>query len=331
MDTLRRLVRKHRNALVAAVAGVTAVGSAPPLARISLADIPGAVAHAPVAMAELPLTEVANAVRLAADPSARHLGFDTHSYPGDRVMTAWKEHTPYEWVGYYLPASCHADESWVGTRQKVEDMGGGTAIIYVGQQTWDGVKAPPLAQAQAKLARGERACHKELVNGERGHVEALDAIAVTEADGFAHGSVIYLDIEYMDRTPQRMRDYYRAWVREVLRDGRYRPGIYVHTRNARLVYDDVRAEYDVAGMTAEEPPFWVAGGDLFDPAKTAAEGTRHAFSAAWQGVLDTYERGGGFRLPIDVNLAAVPNPSSPDYHVPREYVTGPTTRVAVAD
>ena len=40
-----------------------------------------------------------------------------------------------------------------------------------------------------------------------------------------------------------------------------------------------------------------------------------------QGVLDVTQTWAGFRLPIDVNLAAVPNPSSPDYHVPTEYAT----------
>lgn len=319
MNHIKRLLRERRGTIVMIAAAATAIGQAPAVARTSLGDLPAAVAHAPAAVAELPLEHVSRVVRMAANPEARHLGFDTHSYPGERVMRAWKEHTPYEWVGYYLPASCHADESWAGTRETLEAMGWGMAVVYVGQQTWDGVPAPPLAQAKAKLARGERACHKGLLGAGRGHAEARDAIAMTAADGFAPGTVIYLDIEYMDRTPQAMREYYRAWVREVLADGRYRPGIYVHTRNAELVYGDVKSEYRVAGL-AEEPPFWVAGGERFSPEKTAQQGTRHAFSAAWQGVLDVTQSWGGFRLPIDVNVAAVPNPSSHEYHVPAEYV-----------
>ncbi|HEY0971968.1 MAG TPA: glycoside hydrolase domain-containing protein [Gemmatimonadales bacterium] len=318
-ERIRRTVRTRRGTLIAVAAAATAIGQAPVVARTSLGDIPAAVAHAPAAVAELPLENVANVVRLAANPEARHLGFDTHSYPGDRAMRAWKEHTPYEWVGYYLPASCHSDESWSGTREKLEEMGWGMAVIYVGQQSWDGVAAPPLSQAKAKLARGERACHKALLSAERGRAEARDAIEMTAKDGFERGTVVYLDIEYMDRTPQRMREYYRAWVREVLDDGRFRPGIYVHTHNAALVYEDVKSEYRVAGLD-EEPPFWVAGGERFSPEKTAQEGTRHAFSAVWQGVLDVNQSWAGFRLPIDVNVAAVPNPSSHEYHVPAAYV-----------
>jgi hypothetical protein len=320
MNQLKRYVKKYRGSLVLVAAAATAVGQAPGIARTSLGDLPATLASAPAAVAELPLQQVAQVTRFAANAEARHLGFDTHSYPGDRAMKAWKEHTPYEWVGFYLPAPCHADESWSGTRQKIEDMGWGMAVIYVGQQTWAGVAAPPVGQARAKLARGERACHKGLISGDRGVAEAKDAVETTEAEGFVRGTVIYLDIEYMDRTPASYRDYYRAWVREVLADGRYRPGIYVHTRNAKQIYDDVKAEYVAAGMN-EEPPFWVAGGDRFSPEKTAQEGTRHAFSAVWQGVLDVTQTWAGFRLPIDVNVAAVPNPSSHEYHVPSEYAT----------
>ena len=76
-------------------------------------------------------------------------------------------------------------------------------------------------------------------------------------EGFPRGTTVFLDVEYMDFTPKPMREYYSAWVRTVLADGRYRPGIYVHTNNANIVYDDVKREYLAAGL-ADEPPFWVA-------------------------------------------------------------------------
>jgi len=34
-----------------------------------------------------------------------HPGFDARVYPGEAAMRAWRESSPYRWVGYYLPAS----------------------------------------------------------------------------------------------------------------------------------------------------------------------------------------------------------------------------------
>jgi hypothetical protein len=36
----------------------------------------------------------------------------------------------------------------------------------------------------------------------------------------------------------------------------------------------------------------------------------HWFASVWQGVLDKVESHGGVRIPIDVNVAAVPSPSA---------------------
>ena len=70
-----------------------------------------------------------------------HLGFDTGIYPGDETMRVWRATAPYKWVGYYLPAPCHKEDSWAGKRAQLTDMGWGLAVIYVGQQTWSGVPA----------------------------------------------------------------------------------------------------------------------------------------------------------------------------------------------
>lgn len=156
-------------------------------------------------------------------------------------------------------------------------------------------------------ARPMDQCNAQLVGATRGALEARDAIARTQAEGFPRGSVIFLDIEYMNRVPQKMRDYYRAWTAHVLADGRYRPGFYAHTRNASTIYRDVKAEYARVGRI-EEPPFWIAGGPAFSPEKQPHE-VGHAFAAVWQGVLDVVQEWNGHRLPIDVNVSQVPNPS----------------------
>ena len=151
-------------------------------------------------------------------------------------------------------------------------------------------------------------CSRAFVTAKRGTLEADDAIAKAMAEGFPPGTVVFLNIERMNRVPQPMRDYYRAWTARMLANGRYRPGFYAHKFNAQIVYDDVKAEYERAG-TRSEPPFWVAGGRGFSPEREPHE-VGHAFAKVWQGVLDVVEEWKGFKLPIDVNVARVPSPSS---------------------
>src|SRR5690606_26330838 len=38
--------------------------------------------------------------------AAGYPGFDTSLYPGDAVARAWRQESPYRWIGYYLPAPC---------------------------------------------------------------------------------------------------------------------------------------------------------------------------------------------------------------------------------
>jgi hypothetical protein len=284
----------------------------------------------------------------------KHLGFDTYAYPGDAAMRAWKEaEIGYEWVGYYLPAPCHKGRSWVGKRERLEEMGWGTAVIYVGQQTWDGIpsnfttvyrttqqtkyvtrrvkqtkrvngklrttyvsKRVPVKQTVRVPVRvpfdeskfGIEKCDRNLVRASRGTLEATDAIERTQSEGFVHGTTIFLDIERMEIVPPAMREYYREWTKGVLADGRYRVGYYVHKHNADLVYRDVKAVLEEAGITYE-PRFWIASGRDFSPDKEPHE-VGHSFAAMWQGVLDVVQEWNGYRLPIDVNVAAVPNPSA---------------------
>ncbi len=274
------------------------------LEQVETAPVAATVTQAlDVGVARLASNGVAGGARATA-ATGRHLGFDTSDYPGDRTMQAWKDAGVYEWVGYYLPAPCHRDEGWSGKRTTLQQMGWGTAVVYVGQQTWD--KVPNPARAAAKAQAGKR-CDADFVSGDRGTVEAHDAIRRTAAEGFPKGTVVYLDVERMERMPETMRDYYRAWVRELLRDGRYVPGVYLHAHNARAIHADFAAEFAAAGLEIA-PPVWVASGRNFHRGAAPSD-VGHQFAGVWQGVLDVVEAHGGVPLPIDVNVAAVPSPS----------------------
>jgi hypothetical protein len=284
-------------------------------------------------------TASANIARDLAD-TGPHLGFDTFAYPGDDAMHAWlTADKPYRWVGYYLSAPCHNDDSWEGKRDTLSDMGWGMAVIYVGQQTWGRTPGQKVAVTRyvtrrvkqtVRLKSGKRvtkyvnkrvpvkvlvspraspgsSCSSQLVSAARGVRDARDAIAKTATEGFAKGTTIFLDIERMDNVPKAMRDYYKAWTQAVLEDGRFRPGYYAHSYNANLIYADVKRVLAADGVKTD-PPFWIASTQGFATDKSPSD-VGHSFAQVWQGILDVVETHNGVRLPIDVNVAQLPSPS----------------------
>ena len=341
---------QRRNVLAVILAGgLVSYGEGPGL---SGAISPGSAVDAVADVVE----NVAGAVT-----GRSHLGFDTGIYPGDETMRAWRATAPYKWVGYYLPAPCHKDDSWSGKRTELTEMGWGLAVIYVGQQTWSGVPAKhstvyrttyktktvtryvkkrvktyvkqkngkrvakyvrkrvptkvrqrvpvrtPVRVAFDESKHGIMSCQRNLVTQSRGAIEAADAIAKTEAEGFPRGTIIFLDVERMDVTPKAMRDYYKEWVARVLADGRFKPGIYAHVHNAPLIHRDLKGVYEAAGRT-DEAAFWIAGGRNFSPSKLPQD-VGHAFANVWQGILDVVQTWDGHKVKIDVNVAQSPSPS----------------------
>ena len=263
-----------------------------------------------------------------------HPGFDTSIYPGDASMSAWlKPGSPYEWVGYYLQAPCHRDPSWMGKRAPLTSMGWGLAVLYVGQQTFDGVPSisvptiaapsgsqtlikPPAARAGimvpatvADIQAGAVTCSRTLLTTEQGSIDGIDAVSKTAAEGFPLGTVIYLDIEHMDAIPASMDAYYRAWVQQVLADGRFRPGIYVHKANAAAIYDGVRHAYTDMNASGSAI-FWVTSSSGFSLDKSPQQ-VGFPWTSIWQGMLEVNQTWNGATLNIDVDIAVMTSPSSP--------------------
>ena len=318
--------RSIRNGILFAAATLGASLEAPRIAHEPLGVAAADMTAAPSAIANA-VSTVANAV------GKKHLGFDTNIYPGDRAMNAWKLSGEYDWVGYYLSAPCHSDDSWSGKRQKLVADRWGLAVIYVGQQTW-GKRYGPVTtttkvRVRAKTKSGKHTyvtrtmkrassipvatsddgrCSASFVNAAQGRIDARDAVATAAREGFPRGTTVFLDVEYMKSMPQRMRDYYRAWTREVLADGRYRPGMYAHTSNAKTVYDDVSDEYTTARIYGD-PPFWITGTGGFSPDRDPTD-VGHTFAMAWQGMLDVVRTHNGVKIPVDISVSSVPSPSA---------------------
>lgn len=247
-------------------------------------------------------------------------GFDTRAYPGDSVMKAWKAASPYRWVGYYLPAPCHTDSTWLGRRAALQAQGWGTAIVFTGEQDWGAAaavagpaarKAPADSTAPAAAA-AQSAPHCTRANLTAGHGSADASLAdsLVAAEGFPSGSTIYLDVERVDSVSTPLATYVRAWIGTLLQRGRFRPGVYAHARNADSLHAILQAEY-VRQPDAGPPRFWLAGGGgAFELAAAPAE-SAFPYATIWQGAADLRQGWAGSTLRIDVNVADRPSPSAP--------------------
>jgi hypothetical protein len=270
--------------------------------RSAVADVAAKVAQAAAAV-------TGQEAKLANEYEKGHyVGFDTHTYPGTGTMKAWKNApgAPYSWVGYYLPSPCHADKSWLGKRDTLRTMGWGIAIVYVGQQTW-GKTPRPLSPMQRASLRAKTDCSVDLIADDEGVMNADEATAIAKAEGFAPGSVVFLDLERMEKIPPAMRAYYRAWTARMLKNGVYLPGYYAHEHNAQQVHDDVIEEFKAAG-NASEPRFWIAGGKGFHEGR-APQDVGYAFAGMWQGVIDVARSVANIKLPVDINVGSWASPS----------------------
>lgn len=222
-------------------------------------------------------------------------GFDTRDYPGDGVMARWREHSPYRWVGYYLPAPCYTGTSWVGRRATLERLDWGIAVLYVGEQDWQAMGTPPATTDSAAAA--DPRCTSGNLTADNGSAHARDALERTAGEGFPAGTTIFLDVERVNEVSPRLAEYVAAWARTVARDGRYPPGLYAHGRNAAALVEVAEA---AAGRTV---PLWVASSRGFDVTAAPAE-SGHPRAVIWQGAFDREERWGDVSLNIDVNVAA---------------------------
>ena len=311
---MTRRLALSRAARAASLALATALAAACGPAATGPGPIPG------------PAPRPAPAPAPASGPNAAGAfpGFDTGLYPGDDALRAWRQSSPYVWVGYYLPAPCHRDVSWSGTRERLIQMGWGTAVIYLGQQDWAAspsrTPAPRDTTARTDSAASAQtppatpvpsappACSASLLSGDRGTTEAADAGAKAAAEGFPQGTVVYLDVERVTSVSPALREYVRSWVAGVLADGRYTPGIYCHRLNADALHEAAVAAWAARGR-AGEPPFWIASSAGFT-LEQAPRGVGLPYANVWQGRLDVAESWGGYALTIDANVADRRSPST---------------------
>ena len=146
----------------------------------------------------------------AANPTPRsdapraYLGFDRNLYPGDDVMQVLRK--TYAFTSYWLgPPPGEKINTWSGKREFLHSQGFGFVVLFRGRESRE-LKTP--AAAAQKSAQ-----------------DANEAIAGAQKEGFAKGTVIFLDVEEGGRLPATYHAYLRAWSDAIIKAG-YRPGVY---------------------------------------------------------------------------------------------------------
>ncbi|CAN5893397.1 hypothetical protein BH23GEM9_BH23GEM9_34990 [soil metagenome] len=232
-------------------------------------------------------------------------GFDTRDYPGDATMRRWFAASPYRWVGYYLPAPCYTGTTWSGRRDALRQMGWGFAVLFVGEQDWSAMRAAP--GDTVPIATPDARCTSTNLTEHHGAQHAADAERAALADAFPQGTVIFLDVERVERVSPALSSYVRSWVRAMLQSGRYAPGLYAHDINAAELFTIVAEEF-ARVQRVERPLLWVARSSGFDLNRSPIE-SGYPVAAIWQGRFDTPETWDGVTLNIDANVADSRDPS----------------------
>lgn len=139
-----------------------------------------------------------------AEAQKTYLGLDRNDYPGNAAMKTLR--STFAFTGYWLnnpPGESRND--WHGNRQSIEGMGYGFLLLFNGRE-----------YAYLK-ASGDAA--------KMGAKDSRAAVQAAQREGFAQGSVIFLDQEQGGRMLPEQLSYILAWVDGVIRGG-YRAGIY---------------------------------------------------------------------------------------------------------
>ena len=133
-----------------------------------------------------------------------YLGFDSNEYPGDASLGELRK--TFAFAGYWLNAPPGADtDPWLEKRATLAARAFGFLVLYNGR-----------LEAELKRAPSPRTLGEQ--DGDR-------ATASAAAEGFARGTIIFLDQEEGGRLLDPQMDYVQAWIARVIKNG-FRAGVY---------------------------------------------------------------------------------------------------------
>jgi Domain of unknown function (DUF1906) len=136
--------------------------------------------------------------------SGTYLGLDLNEYPGDDALPVLRK--TFSFISYWLgPPPGYKRNSWQGKRALLKSYRFGFVVLF--------------------NARESRALHNSNDAHQKGKLDAQAAANLAHQEGFAKGTLIFLDIEEGGRLPAHYHEYLQVWKDTLARLG-YRPGVY---------------------------------------------------------------------------------------------------------
>ena len=136
--------------------------------------------------------------------SRSYLGFDRNIYPGDEAMPILRK--MFAFTSFWLsPPPGGKINTWLGKREFLRAQGFGFLVLYRGRETGE--------------LKNEAAAKRIGIQDAKGAADAA------RSEGFASGTIIFLDIEEGGRLPASYHAYLGVWSEELTRAG-FHPGVY---------------------------------------------------------------------------------------------------------
>ena len=220
------------------------------------------------ALAFFPMNPSKSQIVNAAGQST-FLGFDRNIYPGDEALPALRK--TFTFASYWLgPPPGEKRNTWRGKRELLLSHGFGFLVLYRGPDSGE--------------LKNERFAAR------KGTQDAAAAASAAKQEGFATGTIIFLDIEEGGRLSAAYHAYLRAWSEELKR-ANFLAGVYCSGM-------PVKEEAGVTITTAEdirnhaplrEAVIWAyndacppSPGCTFPENPPASSESGVAFAAVWQ-------------------------------------------------
>ncbi len=133
-----------------------------------------------------------------------YLGFDRNVYPGDSSLPILRK--CFAFTSYWLsPPPGEKSNTWKGKRELLLSHGFGFLVLYRGHDS-------------SELKNETNAT-------QNGIQDSRDAAASAKSEGFAAGTIIFLDVEEGGRLPAAYHLYLRAWSEQIKHAG-FLAGVY---------------------------------------------------------------------------------------------------------
>lgn len=256
----------------------------------------------------------------------QYIGFDRNDYPGDAALGTLRRE--FDFVGYWVTnPPGETSDTWLGKRALLAQHGFGFAVLANGRTDAEILRA---TKGNGRATKGTWPSAKAL-----GEADAEAAVAATRREGFAAGTVVFLDQEEGGRMLPEQAAYLFGWTERVaaagLRAGVYLSGQPVPDGDGRTITTAEDVQEHVASGGLHPVALWVyqdgcppSNGCTVRPPALDASGTAEAViwqfaqsprrPAVTKACARTYAADGncyapGGRVYVDLDVAASADPS----------------------